>query len=792
MTFKRIMLIVLPLLGAVFVFMVLRWLYQDWEASFVATPAPPPDGASPVIPMGKEAMRIQNVAHEVSTNVNLVRKGSDGRIDMRFLAERVDHQQSDTADIQRPRIQFFTRTGEVLTLLADQARVATTGTITNLSNIESGLLWGNVILIHDRRTPDDATDDLYVDVDNLKFDGEMSELATDGPVILVGPDIMLTARKMRMAIDRTTRRVTTMTFLEDIRITLATGEQMSIGLTGPAQMPPAPGRGSAGPAPEKTAPPAAPVPALSRIGPPKAPSPAVAAEGLAPPAAQAESADLWRIDLAGNVDASQGDQRLRCDRLGLYNRPGRAAGQTAPVETPGLPRRRPDEPDAAARGPGATARAPGAAAPESSGGSATDAPRRREGAALARLLAPDAPPPLIVVADGPLVITPVSLEERARLGDLVYQVAATGSPAVIEDAQTHAEAAEVQYNLRTGSGSLVGKGSPVVLEQPKRLRLTGGRLDFDRVKAIAVVQGEGQLEAQVQAASLTGTGRTRRPARQGDAVASPAAGATPASAAPPAGPPAPAAPTAPAQGALSATAPPAEGPSMLQASWTRGMGLEFYPPAAGASSAAARRAAAPGPADGRPFTDVQDMMGEIRRATFHGHAVVKQQGGMLKGEELAIDFLRAEAGRGQAVERLVGRGDVFIKNEPPPEPPAAPAGPPPAAPAAAPGVPPSAPAGQDTTKAPSTPAIGDIACQDLDLQFSRDAATGETQPKRLRATGGVAINDPSGEIRAEELTVNFGPSTKGGVEPQFFEAFGKVFVNRDDLHAEGDHVRRDL
>jgi len=672
-TFKRIMLIVLPFLGAVFIFMVLHLVYRDWEASFVASRTPLPGGVAPPIPTGREAMKVRNVAHEVSTNVNLVRKDREGRDEMYFHADRIDHPSGNTADIDRPGIQFLTKAGETITLLADKARLITKGPVTNLANIESGVMWGNVVLIHDRGTPDDPTDDLYGDLDNLTFNGDMSELATDGPVALVGADMMLTARKMRMAIDRKTRRINTMTFMEDIRVTLVTTDRVRIGLTGPAETAPA-------------APGAVAVATTTPAG--KAvPAPVRAA------AATGGGTEVWRIDLAGNVDARQGDQRIQCDRLSLHNRSGRAADQAVTVAqaTP----------------------AAGAATPVRA---SADSPRRRGEGPMARLLRPDAPPPIVVVADGPLIITPLSPEEQNRLGDLAYQVAATGSPVVIDDAQMHIVGAEVQYNLRTGSGSVIGKESPVLLEQPGRLRLAGWRLDFDRSTTrpghpypTADVQGEGQLYAEAQGMSLSG--RTRRPATEGPAA-------------------------------------PPEPPSPLEARWMRAMHLEFY----------------------QLPTDTQTGPGEIRRATFSGQAAVSQKEGVLKGDELAIDFSKSEPGRGQSVEHLVGHGNVFIKNQPPeggqtPEP--------------------------DVAKAAPKMAVGDIACQDLDLTFARDVA-GDTQPKRLRATGKVEINDTAGKIQADDLTVTFGPSAKGGVEPQFFEAFGKVFVNREDLRAEGDHVRRDM
>ena len=709
MTFKRIMLVVLPLLAAVFVFMVLRWAYRDWEASFDVSRTPLPDGSVAAIPGGVERMKIQTMEHVESKNINLMRRDRDGRPEMRFLAETVVHKSTTSADIECPRIQFFTRSGEIITLLADQATMVTKGPITNMNNIESGVLWGNVVMIHDRGTPDDHSDDILVEMDDLRFNGEMSELSTDGPVVMAGIDMMLTARKMQMAVDHKTRRINTMKFFKDIRITMATGDRVSIGLPT-----------STGAAPAAPTPPAA-----------LKPAPAPGGAGTSTPAAgqpQAESGDIWQIDLDGDVDARQAEQRLLCDRLSLYNRPGKS-GPLGPAEAKSAA----PVTDVVGSAPGSPARqgdavaSPAVAPPKSKRSSS--GLRTREGTAAAKVLRPDAPPPMIVIADGPLVITPINAEERKKLGDAINLVVATGAPVVVDDAQTRVTGSEVRYNTKTGSGSVIGKESPILLEQPGRLRLTGGRLDFDRSVrpdhpfATADVQGAGQLFAQTQGMSFSGRAKN------------PAAGLKPGAEVPPA---------------------PPEPPTPLDAVWTRAMHLEFY----------------------QLPTDSSAGMGEIRKATFSGKAVVKQSEGTMKGDELAIDFSKSQPGRGQAVDRLVGRGDVFINNQPPAT--------------QAPAVAPAGPAAtQEPAKTSSKMAIGDIACQDLDMRFERDAA-GETQPHELKAKGAVEINDPSGKIRAEDLLVKFGPAAKGGVEPQFFEAFDNVLVDREDLHAEGDHVRRDL
>jgi hypothetical protein len=95
------MLVVLPLLAAIFVYMALRLLYSDWEASFVAEHVPLPDGTSTQIPAGAERLKMQGIEHTVSENINLVRKDKNERTEMRFLADRLIHKSSNTSDIDR-------------------------------------------------------------------------------------------------------------------------------------------------------------------------------------------------------------------------------------------------------------------------------------------------------------------------------------------------------------------------------------------------------------------------------------------------------------------------------------------------------------------------------------------------------------------------------------------------------------------------------------------------------------------------------------------------------------------
>ena len=683
MTFRRAMLIGLPLLAAIFVFMVLRWVYVEWEASLVGR-SPLAGGVVPEMPAGKEEMpAMPNVGHEISTNVNLVRKDREGRPAMRLIADRIEHLTPDTAEVERPRIQFFTRGGEIITLMADRAHMVTRGSILKMDDIESGRLWGHVVLVHDRGTPDDHSDDLLVGFDELTFNDDMYELATDGPVIMAGLEIDLTARKMRMAIDRKTRRINTMTFLEDIRISMSVGNRMRMALMAPMEE-------------DAGGPPA--VPALSgRAMPPSAPpsvtatASADAGQASAETAAEKEGGEIWRIDLAGDVDARQLDQRLLCEHLSLYNRASGAISEPAP-------------PPPATEGGSAPEVQGSPPPPEAPPEASAEPDPQKEGTAVARakFLEPGAPPPLIVMARGPLIITPVASAESRALGDARNRVTATGQPVVVVDGPTRIVGAEVQYNTKTGAGSVIGGASPILLEQPGRLHLTGGRLDFDRRRATAEVQGKGDLYAQVETASQGGSEK-------------------------------------------SAPVDAAKEPSTLDAVWTRGMRLEFYRLPAGMATGT----------------------GEIKRAFFSGQAVINQRDGVLRGEELQIDFFRPEGGRGQAVERLIGHGDVFIKNER------------------------TEKTAATETKGTALSAVGDIACQNLDMLFVRQSS-GQTEPKQLKASGKVVINDPHGTIQAEDLTVAFGPSAKGTTEAQFFDAIGNVLVKRDDLYAEGDHVRRDL
>ena len=659
MTFRRVMLVVLPLLGAIFIFTVLAWIYRDWEASLLSRP--PVEGERfPVLTPGPAELKVRgDLGLRVSEDVDLIRRDRDGRMEMRFLADRIDHQTADSSDIERPHIQYFTKAGEIVTVTADRGHVITKGQFANLTDIESGVLWGHVVMVHDRGTPEDSSDDILVNLEDLKFSHETFELSTDGPVVLAGLEMQLTARKLRMTLDPKTRRLTTMAFLEDIRVTLEVGDRMRLGLTGPEE----------------------PVAPAAR-------SPQATRPGEAVPA-DSDRGSLWRIDLVGKVDARQQDQRLLCDRLSLYSSAGQpAAANSAPASAPA---------GSGAPSPKSKAKARSGQPP---GAAAADAKFLKAGAA----------PPMVVVAQGPLLITALGPEELKTLGQKRDEFTATGAPVVVLDGTTQIVGAEVRYNTRDGSGSVIGRETPMRLDQPGRLLLTGGRLDFNRLAATAEVLGEGQLQAQVQPAELPGAGRAARPA-------------------------------------VEAAAAPAE-PSTLDATWTRGMRLKFY----------------------RLPSGMQSGTGEIQTAVFLGQAVVRERDGILKGDELAIDFFKPLPGRGQAVQRLVGRGDVFIKNQPPE----------------------AGSAAKDAAAGAPKTNVGDIACQSLDMSFSRDEKSGDTQPKHLKATGAVAINDSSGKIRAEDLTVDFGLTDKGRVEPTFLEAVGNVWIDRADLHAEGDHVRRDL
>ena len=659
MTFRRVMLVVLPLLGVGFIFAVMWYLYRDWERSLVGRHQPDVQNGGKM-PTGVVEMETTgHVAHEVSTDVNLSRKDRHGRTEVRFLADRIEHFEKQTADIERPRIQFFTKQGEVITILAERGHVRTKGALMDIDDIESGRLWGNVILVHDRGSPGDYADDILVGMDEVTFENDAYEIATDGPVLMAGGEMTLSASKMRMALDPETRRLHTMTFLEDILITFEAGDSLRVSLTAPAQ--------PAGEGPPATTEPPTPVP----------PQEDAEAGGPEVPADADQAGDLWRIDLAGDVQAQQEAQRLRCDHLTLYNRSRSAAGPDA--DRPAAPA---GDTEPAAPTDNASVPPPASAADE----------------------APQAPRSLMtVVADGPLIITPVDEAERLTVGDEQYQVSATGGPAVVEDGDTRITGHTVRYNTRTGSGSVIGEASPMRLEQPGQIMLTGRRLDFDRAAATAEVTGEGRLLAHVQTAGLTGI--TASPEGLGP----------------------------------EASAADADEADRLDASWHKGLRLAFY----------------------RLPEDASQGLGEIREARFRGRAIVRQGDGLLKGDDLTIDFYPVEGDRGQAVRRLVGHGDVLLKN---------------------------APVGG--TGADPAAQVGDIESENLDIRFARDPGGG-TRPTQLDASGDVAINDPKGKIRAQELAVTFGVSDEGDTEARFLEARGDVLIDREDLRAEGDHVRRD-
>ena len=679
-TFRRVMLVLLPLLAVGFVFAVMWYAYRDWERSLLGRRRP--DVPSDEVPVGGVEMEtIAPLGHVVSTDVNFIRKDRHGRTELQFLADVVKHLQKETADIERPCIRFFTDQGEVITLLAERGRVLTKGALTDADDIKSGRLWDNVVLVHDGGSPNDYDDDILVGLEDVTFDNQTQEIATDGPVLMAGGGMTLSASKMRMVLDPQTRRLNTMTFLEDIFITFEAGRRLRVSLTAPAE---ARGEGETG--------------TTTLAAGPTPPASADAAGAPSDPADADGAGDLWRIDLAGNVHARQDVQRLRCDHLTLYNQSRGAM----PAGGGGSP------PSAGETGPAAPA---GEASSPSSPPPPPGEPSSPQPPAEEGDEAPATPQPLMtVVADGPLIITPVGPDERRSLGDERYRVSATGRPAVVEDGDTRITGHTIRYNTRSGAGTVIGEASPMRLEQPGRLLLTGGRLDFDRSAATAEVTGEGRLQASVRTAGLTGP----TPSAAGE------------------GPDASSADAAP-------SARTEAGNDRLDATWHKGLRLSFY----------------------RLPQDTSRGLGEIRRAHFRGQAVVEQAEGRLKGDDLTIDFYPAEGDRGQAVSRLVGRGDVLLKN---------------------------APVGG--TGADQAARVGDIAAEDLDIRFARDP-DGGARPTQLDAAGNVVINDPKGRIRAQDLAVTFGVSDEGETEARFLEARGEVLIDREDLRAEGDHVRRD-
>jgi lipopolysaccharide export system protein LptC len=721
------MLVVLPLMATVFVFMVIRWVYHDWEASLTI---PVMESAGrPDMLEGKAGMPLApSLVHTVTNNLDLKRYDHEGRLESRFLADSLTHETEKTCDIVRPQLQYFTQNGEIITVLADNGRLLTDGALTDLDHIQSGVMWGHVIMIHDNGTPDDHSDDILIDMDDIKFNNEASELSTDGPVLMVGLEMQLTASKMRITLDPKTRKPTTIQFLENIRITLESGDKMErLMPAGGASSAPVPAAKTPKAAPPKPAVPPAAAPGKTKSAPGKTPS--------SPPP------DLWRIDILGNIEARKQDQGLTGERLTLFNR----AAKTTPGSGAGADQKKSGSGKAAA-GTRTVTEPP-------------VAPEGREGAAeaAARFLKPGGPPPMIISATGPLIITPVTAAERPTMAaefkiaeaDVPNFVLATGSRVVVENGPTRIVGDEVRFNTQTNSGSVIGKETPFQLDDPARmLHLTGMILNFNNSVSeahpypTAEVQGEGRLMAQTTGGSLSVSGRSKPPV---------------------AGQPAAQAPVKP--------------PETLDATWTHDMQLEFYSVPANLMGKGSDAGATPATTT---TSTGAGSSGEIRSAVFHGQAVVKQGDAIMKGNTLATDFFAPEKGKGQAIQRLQGEVNVYMHNEPRPEKKDA--------------VPAASPAPATSTADPKSlaSAFGDITCQKIDMQFERNAA-GDSQIKTLDASGDVVINDAGGLIKGKTIKARFGPAAKGsGVDLVFFEGRGNVWIDREDIHAEGDHVLRDL
>jgi len=777
----------LPLLGIVLAFVVARHFMLDFYASM--EPVLPQEGKTTDVTGGEGALTSKQFTHRVTEKLDLLQKDRTGRVTMRFYADKIVHRSDNASEITGLRLQHFTKAGEVITLVGNEATIYRTGGESlSIENIESGTIRGNVLLSHDRGTPDDRSDDVFVTVQDLKFDNETYEMRTDGPVIMAAPEMDLTARKMLLVLDKNTGRVNTMTFFEDIVISLETGNRLQMSvfggpLSGPGAPPEAPLQGPVASAPTA---PAAAAKAPAASPPKKGPA--------ATPAANAPGRYIWEIDLAGDVDARQMDYRLSCDRLKLYSEtagPAAEAGNKPPSEMPE------GQPKPAAPGP----------AKEAAGAGAGGAPKAGKPAEpdIIKQENEEALPPLVVLANGPLIITPVDPADTQAMAAR-YDVTATGRPAVVLDRELRIEGSQVTYNTKTGGGSVVGTDGPMLLDQPGRMHLDGDRLDFDRGRGTAKVTGRGNLHARLDTQGLTGVGPV--PPEQS--------------------------PETPAEG----------GQGTLEATWERGMDLVLVTPA-------------PGQAGGPT---------EIRRAEFHGQAVVKEREQVLRGDDLAIDFFPAEtseyalampriaegagaakilqwtvdegrrvvagdllavveapiaspgpggaptqaparaelhsirdshvleirkhtgdvvqpgeiiailASKGnQAVERLVGHGDVFIENKAP----------------AAPGhSPPGAERSPAANPDDRRSQVGDITCQDLDVRFARQPMGG-SEPAELKAKGHVTINDPQGKVQAEDLAVQFTRNKDGRLDIGATEARGKVAIDRGDLHAAGEYVNRD-
>ncbi len=769
MNTRRLTRIVVPLAALAACVLLVHHVLRNYIASFDPSRRHGAEGGA-AVEGGGGSFEGKQYGHLVSENVDITRKDETGRITMRIVAEKVLHYPDNRSRIVNPIIIYYSEAGETLALVGDEADILRKGNGgLELGDIRSGTVRGDVVLSHDRGTPENSLDDFLVGLDDLSFDNHTDEMRTEGPVILVGDEISLTARRMLIVMDRDTGRVSAMTFYEDILASLKAGDRLRMGL---ARMP-------GEPEPEAD-------PSNVDAGSPEAgtgdtedpaPSPTAGTGG----GDDDEGPVLWRIDAAGDVDARQLDQRLTAPRVGLYSEMARPLAESR--EGAAVP----------AEGNSGDVPAPGDRS--AAGGSGAPSAPSEPGESDAET---DSGAPLMVIADGPLIITPVDADELALMGPRRHELAASGGRVTLRDGDLRVEGDEVVYNVRSGEGRIAGDEGGVALRQPGRLDLTGESLRFSRRDGTAVVSGPGRLKASLDAPGLMagpdaghGGGSERHPA-----------GGDP-------------------------------GPEAFEASWLQSMKLHF----------------------GRTDDLSGEALPEVLRAEFHGSAAVKQRGGVLKGDDLAIDFHPRRPGRRdvavplwltlaeeadperglvpldipkgtitswhvgpgadvetgdvlatidvggaieavaspadgrvarvlraagsdvlpgdvvavvetpgrQAVRRLTATKDVYL-------------------------------AGTDPVGTEGGPLgrVGSIACRDeLIVDFVTEA-NGGSIPKTLDARGAVRVRDAEGEVRAERLHTKFARTEEGDVDVLWMEAQGDVRVDRGETRAEGDYVLRDV
>jgi hypothetical protein len=464
--FKRAMTIVISALAVLFIVLLLQRLPQGQPGDLSVIQLSSQEktsNPSGALPVGEGAVTdgVIDIRHK---------DAKTGQLVYTIRAQVLPEARTGRANIQKPRISFFSKKGSQVSITAPQGWIQSGDpAYARADAIESGKLDHGVVIRDDRGTEDES-DDLTVIMNECYYEQSRDDgvpthrFHTDVPVVVRSPEVEIHALGLNMHLykdeDQDKNKIKRVELLRDVQVTMYQGgDKLKLDM--------APGEST-------------------DAAPADASSPGSSGAAAKETAASRQKKTPYRFMLHGDVVVRQGEKGLdvrgsQADvelvawMSNTFNDVKGGSGQASP---------------GAASSPAASSAKPVRSRPVDPSGKPVE--------------------PTVITCRGPLIYMPV-LRAQAPAD---FHLRARGERVVLRDRGAWAEGDHLEFDAAAGAGQLTDKDRQVAAElRNGDVKITSEAMDIVASKTERGVgfSGTGSLVANVSSASIAGSRKKSEP-----------------------------------------------------------------------------------------------------------------------------------------------------------------------------------------------------------------------------------------------------------------------------------------